>query len=393
VNWTRPADIKHQLQRLWDRQKLLAALIGENPLFPLRLSLKGPSSSELTDRFPDVREWIEALAQGDGKGYRIVWREIHHRVVGRNALPREVWIDSLEDALTLIGKRAESEIFEKIIAETRRRCPALLPWLERYPLKSLELADDWSRLLDILAWFSTRPRPGVYLRQIDIPGIHTKFIEGHRGVLAELLDLTLPPEAVRQEVTGVANFCLRYGLREKPPRIRFRMLDPQHALFPSSTDQDIMVNHDTFSDLDLPVQRIFITENEINFLAFPRVANSLVLFGSGYGFEMLAQAAWLHTREIQYWGDIDTHGFAILDQLRAHFNHVQSFLMDRDTLLAHRPHWVTEPTPQTRLLARLDVAENALYHDLQQDRLGYHVRLEQERIAFSWLQRALNTIE
>ena len=33
-------------------------------------------------------------------------------------------------------------------------------------------------------------------------------------------------------------------------------------------------------------------------------------------------------------GDIDTHGFAILDTLRARFDHVESFLMDRDTLMA-----------------------------------------------------------
>ena len=33
--------------------------------------------------------------------------------------------------------------------------------------------------------------------------------------------------------------------------------------------------------------------------------------------------------------DIDTHGFAILDPLRANFPQAQSFLMDRDTLPAH----------------------------------------------------------
>ena len=60
----------------------------------------------------------------------------------------------------------------------------------------------------------------------------------------------------------------------------------------------------------------------------------MVIFGAGYGFEMLNHARWLASRRIHYWGDIDTHGFAILDQLRRRFEHVESFLMDRETLLA-----------------------------------------------------------
>ena len=54
------------------------------------------------------------------------------------------------------------------------------------PLRALELAAEWSRLLDVVSWLQAHPRPGVYLRQVDLPGIHTKFIESQRGVLADL---------------------------------------------------------------------------------------------------------------------------------------------------------------------------------------------------------------
>ncbi len=106
----------------------------------------------------------------------------------------------------------------------------------------------------------------------------------------------------------------------------------------------------------------------------------------------LTEAAWLHGCDMYYRGDIDTHGFAILDQLRTQFGHVRSFLMDRETLLEHRPHWVTEPTPQKRHLPMLVVEEGALYDDLRHDRLGQRVRLEQERIGFGWLQRFLSSL-
>ena len=95
---------------------------------------------------------------------------------------------------------------------------------------------------------------------------------------------------------------------------------------------DVTLDAESFADLDIPVRRVFITENETNFLAFPPACEAIVIFGAGYGWDALATAHWLARCGIHYWGDIDTHGFAILDQLRARFEHVESFLMDRDNL-------------------------------------------------------------
>ncbi len=116
---------------------------------------------------------------------------------------------------------------------------------------------------------------------------------------------------------------------------------------------DLSVPADEFGCISLPVQRVFMTENEINYLAFPPVAGSMVIFGGGYGFEALAQAAWLHHCALFYWGDIDTDGFAILDSLRGYLPHARSLLMDRATLLAHRPLWGREASPTRRALSRL----------------------------------------
>lgn len=92
---------------------------------------------------------------------------------------------------------------------------------------------------------------------------------------------------------------------------------------------------------------------------------------------------------MHYWGDLDTHGFAILDQLRSHFPHVDSLLMDRVTLLKYQCFWGEEPTPIQRDLPRLTPAESALYDDLRFDRLQSKLRLEQERVGFAWLEATL----
>src|SRR5207248_1468020 len=89
---------------------------------------------------------------------------------------------------------------------------------------------------------------------------------------------------------------------------------------------DITVPATQFAQLSLPVRRIFITENEINGLAFPDVPRGVIIFGLGYSLDLLAGANWLSDREIHYWGDIDTHGFAMLDRLRAMFPAARSLL-------------------------------------------------------------------
>jgi len=387
MNWSTPADLRAQVQKLWDRGRLLSVVLNAEPLFPLRLTLRGPNSSALSERFDDVRHWIAALRQHSD--YRLEMQSLRHRILGTNLLPSEVWIDTREQALLWIGKRREADCFDSLVAQTRRAQPALLPWLARYPLKALQLAPDWPRLLAVIAWLQLHPRPGIYLRQIDLPGVHSKFIESQRAPLSELLDLALAPADIDYAATGAGQFCRRYGLRDKPQRVRLRMLDPESGFLPGGGDQDLTLDQGTFARLRAGGAQVFITENEINFLAFPPRRASMVIFGAGYGFEALASAAWLHDCDLHYWGDLDTHGFAILDQFRAHFPRAQSFLMDRATLMAHQAQWGQEPQPLSRDLPRLVAAEQQVYDELRDNRIQNALRLEQERIGFGWILAAL----
>jgi len=390
INWTRPADLRTQVLKLWERGELPSSLVTGEPLFPKRLTLKYPTSTEMTSRFDEVRAWIAELRSIPH--CRVEMREFKHRLFGANAVPQEVWIDTLDDALALIGKRQDAARFTALIDATRKHQPQLLAWLGKRPMRALELGKDWNLLLAIVAWRLAHPHPGVYLRQIDIPGVHSKFIEAHRAVLAELLDIVLPLEVIDQTASGVSQFAKRYGFRDKPVRIRFRVLDSEHALLADPLLQDITLDADSFARLDTKVTRVFITENEINFLAFPQVKDSLVVFGAGYGFEMLSKAEWLLCCRIHYWGDIDTHGFAILDQLRSRFDHVESFLMDRATLLAFESQWGEEDNQTLRDLPRLTPEEMAFYDDLRDNRIGQKLRLEQERIGFGWIKSALSAL-
>jgi hypothetical protein len=235
--------------------------------------------------------------------------------------------------------------------------------------------------------------------------VHTKFVERHRQVIDQMLaaivasgsevddaesNTEAPVESEESDValddgagrTPAARFARRHGFLHPPELVRFRILDPEIPALGGA--RDITVTAEAFSTLQLPVHTVITTENQINFLALPERPGTLAVYGAGYGFSSLRDAVWLRDCEVLYWGDIDTHGFRILDQLRAVHPHVESVLMDEETLLAHRDAWGQEPSPSRSALTRLTPEEANLYEELGNDTHGSAVRLEQELIRWNW---------
>ena len=392
TSWSTPEDIAASVRRLWDSGAMLAARLDGGALFPHELRLRQPAAAAMGEQFDAVRHWIATLVGASrherGHGYELVWRDINHRQLGRNSIPVAAVIPSDADALRLIGRAAEARRFDQLAAMTLAAFPALRPWLCRQPLKLLEHADAWARILAVLRWFVAHPRPGIYLRQLDIEGVDTKFIEARKLLFGELLDQVMPAESILASALGARQFEARYGLSSKPPLIRFRLLDEAHRIGGLS---DLTVPVAQFAALKTQVERVFVTENEVNALAFPELASSMVVFGGGYGVERLAQVAWLRDKDVLYWGDIDTHGFAILDRMRTGMPHTRSLLMDEATLQAHRAMWGSEDADK-RYGAELDhltPEEQLLFRELRDNHHGQHLRLEQERIAYHWVVDAI----
>lgn len=141
--------------------------------------------------------------------------------------------------------------------------------------------------------------------------------------------------------------------------------------------------------LDLTPRVAIIVENEITYLSVDVPDDGIVLWGKGFDVDQVGRIPWLVGVRVLYWGDIDTHGFAILDRLLAWLPQTESVLMDRETLLAHRDRWVLEERPAKSSLRRLRLAERGVYSDLVGDVFGERVRLEQERVDWAWVTARL----
>jgi hypothetical protein len=377
--WTRPADVRETIRKKW--ATLLAGFAAGQDWAPLSVPLRGPGPSEIGERLAEVQRWAAEWEKAAHGPLRVEYKKVGGRVIGTNLIPCRAWIDGYDEAWRLLGAGADVAHLVSIADRTAAECPRLVPWLARHPVRALRLEGDWDRLLATVRWIDTRQVPGMYLRQVDVPGVDTKFIERHRGILAELLDLQLAAGRIDPCAGG---FEGRYGFRKKPAYIRFRL-----GGSPVPAYTELSVRADELTAPPALAARVYVVENEITYLAFPLAPDAIVIFGGGYAAGLLESLGWLADLDIVYWGDIDTHGFTILSRLRRHFPAVRSMLMDRDTLLAHRTQWVTEATPTTAALDHLAPGEDDLYRDLVSGTYGAAVRLEQERVSFGALARAL----
>lgn len=368
---------------MWESGRLLRSEREPESLFPLSLRLKGPVSGELSTRFAEVSDWISALKR---EPLELLWRTTNHRIIGSNEIPTHAVFANLDDVCRFLRRSPELAVYRSLLERTSTRCPFALEWLSRRPIQSLQLSGVWERLLDIVEWFSHNPNPEIYLRQVDLPGVDTKFFESHRGVLSELFQLVLPgPEGESQG----RNFEQRFGFRERPVRIRWRPLQEGEQFCGFS---ELTVTREDFVRIDPGYAKVVVVENEINFLAFPSVKNAMVVFGSGYKVGALKNVPWMASREVYYWGDIDTHGFAILDQCRGYYPQTVSLLMDSPTFLAHQAKWVSEARQARVPLARLTADEQSLYQSLLHHEHGVQLRLEQELVSFRFVKAAAAAI-
>jgi hypothetical protein len=247
--------------------------------------------------------------------------------------------------------------------------------------------DDFGRLREVVAWLLEHPSEALRPRQLPVRGVDTKWFGRHRGTVAKLVEVAHPGPL---------------PIVDADPRIRLRVLDGAvlHAgaagtgtgagtvdgVAFSMMPHDLAAPPAELARLPLHPRVAFVFENLESVLAMPDWPGTVAVHGGGYAVDLLEQLPWLHQTPIVYWGDLDSHGLAILNRLRAHLPHARSVLMDVDTLLAHRDLWVPEPAPSTATLEHLTEAERQALHALHDEG---SVRLEQERIPWAYALQAL----
>lgn len=383
-----PEDVRQTLVRRF-QSKHREWLIGDTgeSQWPLEVPLGLPTEQAALRQVDGVRAWVSAWQGWQGVG-TLSWCERRWKAFGVQRLPEKLALRGPEDVAMWIGESARWERAQSRYLALIARWPVLAQQLPRYFDVLADYSDaDYQRLAEMLDWITSHPNSNLYPRQLPVSGLDSKWLDGRKRLLTDLV------AAIQEDSSSEVDFYQRCGLKAPPLLVRMRVLDQSLRAHVGGVG-DITAPVDDLVGISWPVSHVFIVENLQTGLAMSDMPGAVVFMRLGYNVDVLARLPWLARARCIYWGDLDTHGFAILHRARSYIPELQSVLMDEETLLRHKALWVDEAAQHSAAeLTLLTKDEQQLYRDLKQQRWGQNVRLEQERIdwtaAWNVLQRSL----
>lgn len=349
-----------------------------NGQWPLSIPLGVPSEREAREHLSGVQTWQRRWHEWRGDG-EVVWVERRWPNLGTQRLPENLVLCEPRQIARWVGETERWERAERRHASLLKRWPGLAETAATYfDVLADYSEDDFRRLFSMLEWLAANPDSGLYVRQLPVEGIDTKWLSARKSLVAGLL------RVIREEPDDGKGFYALTGICREPVLMRMRLLDAGTQKAAGGL-RDITAPVEDLARLPLPLRVIYIVENLQTGLAFQELPGAAVFMGLGYAVDLLAEIPWLAPLPCFYWGDLDTDGFTILNRLRHYLPRTRSLLMDEATLLDHRSLWgQEEKSAANAVLPLLTVEEQKLYADLCHHRLAPRVRLEQERIPWGY---------
>lgn len=360
------------LRRYTNQHKVWLLGKGE---WPLSVSLGVPTEKDVAGDASGVRRWVDAWANWSGPG-KVSWVSRQWACLGTQQLPASLELATPLEAASVLGHGRRWRIVEQRYQLLIERWPQLAGQsvIGKYFSVLSDYSDqDFSRLLAMLDWLEQNPASGLAPRQLPVAGLDTKWLEKRTGLITDFLRNIRGDDAP-------GDFYSTCGLRRPAPRIRLRILCPKLRQTVGGLN-DIEAPLTEVAQLPINPQHVLIVENLETGLALPDMDGVVAFMRLGNAVTMLAEVPWLQGCDITYWGDIDTHGYAILNRARSLFPNLVSVLMDQETFVSYQDLWVEEDAqcPEATLPSLME-HESVVFHRLKDGRWGRQLRLEQERI-------------
>jgi hypothetical protein len=367
------AAIRNRLERTWARDIEMSA-----PSWPHQFPLGAPSKSDLENDWQTYQQAIRMLKDWkSSRGATVTLITEPRRVFSTTQdIPTHARVEDSHAAAHILDGGPSGPWAKRLDrAEVRHQTIASAFPSATGIARILQAADTWDDtefhlLLQVARWFEENASHAVGLtpRQVPIPGVHAKWLNTSGP---HLLALTGLP------ALGLAG--------NHPPRIHFTYLDPGH-LAAAGRAHDSATVGDAFTPA-YPPKVVVISENKDTAIHFMPVPGGIAVEGNGFGGKTAAAFRWLtEAPHLYYWGDIDCHGYEILNGWRADGVPVDSILMDSATYEAYEQYGTSDSgnghlqAGERKTLLHLTGAERAMYERLTDPLFTGHRRIEQERI-------------
>lgn len=343
----------------------------------------GKSRPETTIQLAEDIKQFQAFEKRaeKSKGWSIKWEDWNSKKLGKQKWPSSISIETEDDYLYLIKKGEEVSQFKRQLEELIRWKKEIRSFLLVRTNAVLEYQSIWNDICNVVDYLIQNDVEGYYIRSLPLP-VHTKFIENNKAFIYSLLK-HFSPERYPEETI---RFETALGLKEKQHVYTMRWLDDNLAT-------KYMHGHEVFGlstvglrAVDWEVEELWLVENETNLFLLPNRKGALVLFSKGHAVTQLFNIPLLGRTKLVYWGDLDEHGFIMLNSFRKNYNHAKSIFMDQNTVEYHRSEMLTQPEKyKIRSLEYLSIDENEAFQTL----LSINGRIEQEKLNQRFIFRKL----
>ncbi|GAB3135721.1 Wadjet anti-phage system protein JetD domain-containing protein [Marisediminicola antarctica] len=368
------AEARVEARRIFDRNLggwAWSAVQGEPAeRIPLALNLQPPTGDEALDRVAEMREWSSAWHDFAGAG-EVEFATRRFRYLGTQSVPVRLHLEQPAEVAAFIASTAHWRALVARLGELVAQWPDMSRPDAAAVRRVLDVpTSSWSHVVGFLRWSADLDLSELLPRQIAFPGVDSKWFDQNRPLLV----------ALRAAGAGTR----RLTTRQIDSRMLVRVLDPALRAEVGGL-AEFAAPATELARLVWAPGEVIISENLQSAYSFGDRPGCVVLAAQGYAVEAYGGLPWLQRAHVRYWGDLDTHGFAILNRLRHHLPRVDSVLMDADTLLAHRSLWAREEKPQSAQLPLLTASEREAYEVLLSEP---NARLEQERLPWGVVEAA-----
>lgn len=185
-----PEEIRRKAERIY--AGLLHSWVGGNPDgFPRVITGCKQLDPNLATAAKDIQRLRVASKEVLGYGYSIQWREVNSRRYGRNRVPEEISFETMDDLLRFIKKTDEFAALRTAVGRIRSALPQLESWVRNNVRALTQMETEVEGLVEVAAFLKEHPRPGCFVRELPV-AVDTKFVERHKSVLRQWLDILLP---------------------------------------------------------------------------------------------------------------------------------------------------------------------------------------------------------
>ncbi len=305
-----------------------------------KLKLRGGKQRPVTTAalHEAVRYYQSLEKTADRKGWTIEWESWKSKKLGTQQWPAAISIDSPGDLLYLTEKQQEFDEFTKTLRYILQQKTVLSKWLAEKPECVLEYKEEWPGLFAVVDFLFTNDVSDYYLRNIPVP-VHTKFIETYKTIIWSILSFINPD---RFSIDG-QSFEQTIGVKPKPFLFTLRWLDRSMAETHTNGIAVMGLAVEELRQLNWQPREIWVVENETALYMLPENAGGLAIWSRGKALSLLNDIPLFNNTSVYYWGDLDEDGFAMLNDFRGLYPHVQSRFMDMACVNMHLPYLDIQP--------------------------------------------------